>query len=107
MTFLQNQDPTYVGVEYLMAKAEEYFHDFPMRPIGPQGSTIVTQDEGISQSQGQENIIGPEQESAHLPLYDIDTYKPWNYASMSLETERTDLIRWDMATSWLYDLHAN
>jgi hypothetical protein len=92
MKFLQTQDPTYVGVDYLMQKAEEYFYRFPNKMIGHQSSPMEIRNEIISQGQGRENDISIEQE-IKLPLYDIDTYKPWNYASMALETERTGLIR--------------
>jgi hypothetical protein len=93
MPFLQAQDPTYVGVETLMEKIEECFILFPKKRIEPQDSSEEDQEESILQDQRQDNDIQLGQELVQPPVYDVETYQPWNYSSMALEAGKTGSIR--------------
>jgi hypothetical protein len=90
MTFLQSQDSTPIGVDLLMKKAQDIFFQFPRRLIGIGDSSRADQ---AGQNRREGDVIRPGPDSVQLPVYDIDTYQPWNYASVALETERTGLIK--------------
>jgi hypothetical protein len=93
MPFLHAQDPTYVGVDAIMEKVEECFILFPKKPMEHQDSSEDDQEEIILQDQVQDNDIQLGQELVQPPVYDVETYRPWDYSSMALESGKTGSIR--------------